>query len=165
MLTNSEQLRIQVLNGRPVEAQDLQLATVPDYWGFDTGCRRFCETGGLNRILFNDIASVTGGSDCNGSANLGPASLRDANIDHCPRDEYGWKGWPRSFAELAWEPLLDGEFEQPTPISPGWTLCHVSWESPSRAGISTCRLPLPLIATLPDALPRSTTAPWTVIEG
>lgn len=105
-------------DGTPAEAEDQLMATVADCWNANPGCRDFGQPGGLDRILFNDVAVDAGGSAYNGFARLGLVSLRDADMETIVHEiGHGWMWWPHSFTELPWEPSLDGEIEQPNPYS------------------------------------------------
>ncbi len=94
-----------------VEEQWLGLVVEP-------GCCDLGQPGGLNRLLFNDVANDTGGDAYNGFAHLGLVSLREANMETIVHEiGHGWMGWPHSYTELLWEPVLGDELQPPNPYS------------------------------------------------
>lgn len=94
-----------------VEEQWLGLVVEP-------GCCDLGQPGGLNRLLFNDVANDSGGDAYNGFAHLGLVSLREANMETIVHEiGHGWMGWPHSYTELLWEPVLGDELQPPNPYS------------------------------------------------
>ena len=81
------------------------------------GCDRG-EPGGLNRLLLSDVATDTGGSAYNGSANFGLATLRDDNMETVVHEMgHGWMFWPHSFTELPWRGSAGEELGPPNPYT------------------------------------------------
>ena len=101
-------------NGSPDAARDERNRLVG-------ACLKGCEhgaPGGLNRILLSDVATDTGGSAYNGSANFGLATLRDNNMETVVHEMgHGWMSWPHSFAELPWRGSAGEELEPPNPYT------------------------------------------------
>ena len=87
--------------------------------------------GGLNRILLNDVASITGGSAWNGRAKFGLASFRDGNMATIVHEiGHGWMFWPHSFAEVPWRPSPGEEIQVPDPYSNFYDVMSSLWLYP-----------------------------------
>ena len=82
------------------------------------GCPFRGYPGGLNRILFSDVTSDTGGSAYNGFGEMGLILLQNAKLETIVHEMgHGWMLWPHSFTELQWHPSDDGRVDAPNPYS------------------------------------------------
>ena len=76
---------------------------------------------GLNRILFSDVTSDTGGNADNGLGSFGLIHLQNANMEIIVHEMgHGWMQWPHSFTELQWHPRhpsVGGAPDVPNPYS------------------------------------------------
>ena len=100
-----------------VHGQQMRLAGIMDCRG-KAADKYPCDLGapgGIDRILFTDVTTDTGGDAFNGSARMGLVSLREENMESLVHEiGHGWMMWPHSFAEVRWD---EDEDRLPNPYS------------------------------------------------
>ena len=94
----------------------------------DFACE-FYGWGGMNRILFTDVATDTGGRAWNGKAAMGLVHIVDANMETIIHEiGHGWMLWPHSFPEVLWRPYRNSEIDYPNEYSNAYDFMSGSQE-------------------------------------